>query len=148
MVTAMSGTQLPSRPPIPRKEMVRPARKSAAKKPPPCAQHVQPESTPRPTVRFEAIDSGFLKHLQEAGCRKVELDEAMAVAKTFLESILIDNVNLTENAAVFRALCLRELILEKQRAELITRALCPISLHSLCIVFATSFCSVVMRTQL
>ena len=53
------------------------------------------------------------------------VDEAIAVAEKFLDSSSIHMVNrglkFDQNSVVFHMLCVRQLILEKLRAELITR---------------------------
>jgi hypothetical protein len=94
-------------------------------------------------------DSAFSKRLYEAGCRRLHLDDAIGVADKFLESTSIHLVNgggmkLEQNSVVFHMLCSRHLILEKLRSELISRKLLPITMHSLCNVFATLSCNMVM----
>ena len=86
------------------------------------------------------IDFTFADQLQEAGCRRVMLEEAMALAAKVLEAMasrMCRTVKLDQNASVFQTLCTRQLVLEKLRYELVTRNLCPVTLHSVCSVFAT-----------
>ena len=68
------------------------------------------------------------------------LDEAMVIAAKVLESVSNQHVNrgvkLDHNLSVFHMLCMRHMVLEKLRVELVTRKLCPVTLHSLCSVFA------------
>lgn len=77
------------------------------------------------------------------------LEEALLVAGKFLEStangLLRRGVKLDHNDDVFRLLCTKQMVLEKLRCDLITRNLCPISLHSLCSVFAMAYWCVMMR---
>ena len=65
------------------------------------------------------------------------------VAEKFLDSSSIHMVKgqFEQNSVVFHMLCVRQLILEKLRAELITRNLCPVTLHSLSSVSAMVYCS-------
>jgi hypothetical protein len=92
------------------------------------------------------MDEGtFATRLIESGCRRVMLDEAMTLAEKFLDSTSVHMINrglkFEQNSIVFHMLCVRALILEKLRCELITRKLCPVTLHSLCSVFSMVYCS-------
>ena len=81
----------------------------------------------------------FAEHLLEAGCRRVGVDEALAVASSVLDTIAnragrAETLNHT--SSVFQALCARQLVLQRLRCELTSRNLCPVTLHVLCLVFA------------
>ena len=99
-------------------------------------------SAPCRSTVSKVIDFSFADQLQEAGCRRVMLEEAMALAAKVLEAMSIRmcrTVKLEQNASVFQTLCTRQLVLEKLRCELVTRNLCPVTLHSLCSVFSTVY---------
>jgi hypothetical protein len=99
----------------------------------------------RPLVIEVTGVEAFAKQLQEAGCRRVALEEAMLIATKVLECVANQHVNrgvkLDHNLSVFHMLCVRQMVLEKLRCELITRKLCPITLHALCSVFAIVYFS-------
>jgi hypothetical protein len=73
------------------------------------------------------------------------LDEAMTLAEKLVDSTSVHMINrglkLGQNSVVFHMLCVRQLILEKLRCELVTPKLCPVTLHSLCGVFSMAHCS-------
>ena len=75
----------------------------------------------------------------------MKLDEAMTIASRILEAVSNQHnkhgVKLDHNMSVFHMLCMRQMVLEKLRVELITRKLCPVTLHSLCSVFAIVYFS-------
>ncbi len=87
--------------------------------------------------------------LQGAGCRRVSLEEAMATVENFLDDGILPAVGVSfeQVDSVFSALCVRQLILEKVRTELISRALCPVTLHTLSRLFAMVHCSTVMMMK-
>ena len=95
-----------------------------------------------------AVDSTFARSLNDACCRRVTLDEALGLAEKFLESASIGMVNrgmkLEQNSVAFHMLSVKALVLEKVRAELVSRNLCPVTLHSLSSLFAISYCSLAM----
>jgi len=105
-------------------------------------------NAPSGSSQSRTVERSFSNRLHEAGCRRVPLEEAMNIAEKFVESTANHLVNrgmkLDQNSVVFHVLCTRQLVLEKLRAELITRNLCPITLHSLCSVFAMCYCSMAM----
>lgn len=77
----------------------------------------------------------------------MQLDEATEMVEKYLvPGLYLDKQtpDLSNNADVFNVLCTRRLILEKVRAELVSRNLCPVTIHTLCSIFAMSYCSVVM----
>ena len=80
------------------------------------------------------------------------LEEALALAEKFLESVSTSMVNrgmkLEQNSVAFHMLCVKALMLEKVRAELVSRNLCPVTLHSLTSPFAMSCCSLAMCVPL
>lgn len=87
--------------------------------------------------------------LQAAGCKRVSLEEAMVAVEKFLDDgiLPVGGINFEQAESVFGALCIRQLIVEKIRAELISRVLCPVTLHTLSRLFAMSYCSTVMLTK-
>ena len=67
----------------------------------------------------------------------------MSISEKFLDSML--NVSnrgpkFEQTNEVFSTLCAKHMVLEKLRADLVLRNLCPVTLHSLCSVFAMAYC--------
>jgi hypothetical protein len=97
------------------------------------------------------LESGVMKRIHDAGCRRVPLDEAMSMVETFMDTCTdVAAARVTkvdQNSSVFHMLCVRQLVLERMRMELITRNLCPVTLHSLCSLFAMCYCNSVNFPQ-
>lgn len=87
-----------------------------------------------------------MQKLQGAGCKRVQLEEAIAITEKFLDAgeLLGVSVCFEQVDSVFTALCVRQLIVERVRLELISRGLCPVTLHTLSRLFAMSYCSIAM----
>ena len=82
----------------------------------------------------------------------MHLDEAVSIAGEFLELTLLrlasqQGANLEKNSTVFRILCTGQIVMGKLRVELVSRSLCPLSIHSLCGLFAVVYCDMSSRVQ-